>query len=55
VIFGKAALIVVSSAGQKNVRQKDNASYFSVLHFSVRLDSVAETTIKAGKETSFVI
>ncbi|MCI0389516.1 MAG: DUF2752 domain-containing protein, partial [Acidobacteria bacterium] len=33
--------------GQKNVRQKNGVPYFSVLHFSVRLVSVAETMIEA--------
>jgi hypothetical protein len=42
-----AASITVSATGQKNVRQKNGISYFSVLHFSVRWVLVAETTIKA--------
>jgi hypothetical protein len=38
-LSGKWALIIVSAtspSGQKNVRQKNGRSYFSVLHFSVR-------------------
>ena len=41
------ALIVVSATRQKNVRQKNKRCHFSVLHFSVWLVLVAETTIKA--------
>ena len=40
------ALIVVSATRQKNVRQKNKRCHFSVLHFSVWLVLVAETTIK---------
>jgi len=40
-------LIVVSATRQKNVRQKNKRCHFSVLHFSVWLVLVAETTIKA--------
>jgi hypothetical protein len=42
------ALVVVSATRQKNVRQKNGVPYFSVLHFSVWLVSVAELVIETS-------
>jgi hypothetical protein len=51
IFLHSMALIIVSGARQKNVRQKNKACvcllHFSVSHFSVWLVSMAETTTEA--------